>query len=66
MVEKPNEKINADILGNDRLLALSVQIISSYVGHNTVAAADLPLLMNTIYQNLAHLSGGSPALPKQP
>ena len=67
MVEKkPNEKINADILGNDRLLALSVQIISSYVGHNTVAAADLPVLMGTIYQNLARLSGGSPAPEARP
>jgi predicted transcriptional regulator len=40
---------------NDRLLALATQIISSYVGNNTVSAADLPSLMNTVYHSLSRL-----------
>lgn len=50
-----SEKACCDHASNDRLLTLAAQVISSYVGHNAVSAADLPLIMSSIYQNLARL-----------
>ena len=32
---------------NDRLIPLTAQIVASYVGHNTVASADLAALMSS-------------------
>jgi predicted transcriptional regulator len=40
---------------NDRLTALTAQIVSSYLGHNTVSSAELPHLMNTVYLSLVKL-----------
>lgn len=40
---------------NDKLLELSTQIISAYVSHNTMNAADLPAFMASVYQNLVQL-----------
>jgi predicted transcriptional regulator len=39
----------------ERLTALTAQIVASYVSHNTIAAADVPQLMATIYQGLSRL-----------
>ncbi|MDX2027841.1 MAG: MucR family transcriptional regulator [Alphaproteobacteria bacterium] len=39
----------------DRLTALAAQIAAAYVGNNTVAAADVPALIATIYQGLSRL-----------
>ena len=50
-----SEKTTSDIANNDRLLTLATQIISSYVGNNTVSSADLPALMATVYQSLTRL-----------
>ena len=44
---------------HERLTALTAQIMSSYVGNNTVAAAEVPQLMSTIYQGLSKLGQGS-------
>ena len=41
---------------NDQLLPLATQIISAYVSHNSVSAADLPAFMASVYQNLARLN----------
>jgi predicted transcriptional regulator len=49
----------AENSSHDRLSALTAQIVASYVGHNNVAAADLPQFMNTIYQGLTRLGQGS-------
>jgi predicted transcriptional regulator len=40
---------------NERLAALTAQIVSAYVTHNTVAAADVTQLMTTVYQGLSKL-----------
>jgi predicted transcriptional regulator len=40
---------------SERLTALTAQIVAAYIGHNTVAAADVPGLLSTVYQGLARL-----------
>ncbi len=40
------------------LLSLTAQIVSAYARNNNVAAAELPALMASIYQNLSHLGSG--------
>ena len=44
---------------NDRLIPLTAQIVASYVGHNTVASADLAALMSSVYQGLSKLGHSS-------
>jgi predicted transcriptional regulator len=44
---------------NERLAALAAQIVAAYVGHNTVAASEVPHLISTIYQGLARLGQNS-------
>lgn len=39
----------------ERLTVLTAQITAAYVGHNSVAAADMPALMATIYGGLMQL-----------
>jgi predicted transcriptional regulator len=43
----------------DRLAALTAQIVAAYVGHNTIATADLPHLMASVYQGLTRLGQNS-------
>ncbi|MER2519979.1 MAG: MucR family transcriptional regulator [Bdellovibrionales bacterium] len=43
---------------NEKLVALTAQILAAYVGHNNVSTADLPQIMNTIYQSLNQLGQG--------
>ena len=45
-------------LPSERLTALTAQIVAAYVGHNSVAAADLPQLMASVYQGLNRLGQG--------
>jgi predicted transcriptional regulator len=47
------------------LIALTADIASAYVENNTVAAADLPALINSIHQALANIDTPAPA-PEQP
>jgi predicted transcriptional regulator len=49
------EHIMAEPSSNDRLTALTAQIVAAYVGHNTVAASELSNLMTSVYQGLARL-----------
>jgi predicted transcriptional regulator len=47
----------------------ATDIVSAYVGNNTVAAADLPALIQRVYQALTGISSGSievEASPKEP
>ena len=46
------------------LLALTTEIVSAHVSNNTVAVADLPTLINQVYQSLATI-GQSPAAPAE-
>ncbi len=51
---------------SERLAALTAQIAASYVGHNNVAANDMPQLIATIYQSLSRLGQGKDALESRP
>jgi predicted transcriptional regulator len=53
---------------NTDLITMTADIVSAYVGANTVAADDLPALIHAVHGALAGVStGAQPALaPKQP
>ncbi len=59
-----SEKVSLNT-SND-LLPLTAQIISAYVSHNNVSAADLPALMGTVHQNLSMLNAGDSAPAARP
>ena len=44
---------------SERLAALTAQVVTAYVGHNTIAATELPALMATVYQGLSRLGQSS-------
>ena len=44
-----------ELPSNERLTALTAQIVAAYVGNHTVAAGDIGQLMVTIYQGLSRL-----------
>ena len=46
------------------IIVLTAEIVGAYVGHHTVAAADLPALIATVGKKLANL-GQTPAEPKE-
>jgi len=46
------------------LLALTGDIVSSHVAHNTVAVSDLPILIQNVYAALANV--GAAIVPEQP
>lgn len=51
----PEKSTHEAAANNGQLLVLATQIISSYVGNNTVPSGELPALMTTIYQSLTRL-----------
>ena len=61
-----SDKVACDSSHSEKLLTLVTQIISSYVGHNTVSAADLPSVMSSVYQNLTRLGAGVAAPEARP
>lgn len=61
-----SDKVACDSSHSEKLLTLATQIISSYVGHNTVSAADLPSVMSSVYQNLTRLGAGVAAPEARP
>jgi len=44
------------------LLTLTTEIVAAHVSNNTVAVADLPQLINQVYQSLQNI-GGAPQAP---
>jgi predicted transcriptional regulator len=48
------------------LLALTAQIVSAHVSHNSVAAADLAGLIRDVHGTLAALASGGPAPAEKP
>jgi predicted transcriptional regulator len=52
------EKATHDKDSSDRLLTLATQIVAAHVSHNTVAVADIPALVGTVYQSLSRLGSG--------
>ncbi len=53
------EKNFPEMAAADRLLTLTAQIVSAYVGNNTVSTTDLPALMALVHQNLSRLTSGT-------
>lgn len=46
-----------DIPGNGNYIELTAEIVSAYVSNNTVAASDIPSLINQVYAALSRVSG---------
>jgi len=44
--------------GADELLSYATSIVSAYVSNNTIAAAELPALLQTVYATLGRLAAG--------
>ncbi|WP_054783255.1 MucR family transcriptional regulator [Pseudovibrio denitrificans] len=47
----------SEIPADNNLMELTADIVSAYVGNNTVASADLPVLINDVYVALQKTSG---------
>lgn len=47
--------------GQDDLLSYAASIVSAYVSNNTLAAAELPALLQTVYATLGRLAAGESA-----
>ena len=47
-------------------IELTAEIVSAYVSNNTVAAADIPALINQVYGALSRVSGGPGDAPAEP
>ena len=48
------------------LLALTTEIVAAHVSNNTVAVADLPTLINQVYQSLSTIGTAPPAAAERP
>ena len=48
---------------NANIIELTTEIVSAYVGHNTVALGDLPMLIVQVYEALSGASNGLTKLP---
>jgi predicted transcriptional regulator len=48
------------------LLTLTTEIVAAHVSNNTVAVADLPQLINQVYQSLQNIGGTPVATPERP
>jgi predicted transcriptional regulator len=55
-------------IGQNDLLALTADIVSSHVANNTVAVNDLPQLIQNVYESLSGLTGsaGAPEAKQEP
>ena len=48
------------------LLALTTEIVAAHVSNNTVAVADLPTLINQVYQSLSTIGSGPVPVAERP
>src|SRR5215510_2935037 len=51
------------------IIEMTADIVSAYVGNNTIATADLPALIQSVHRALSSVSGGGEpveAAPKEP
>jgi predicted transcriptional regulator len=55
-----------DTPGNENFIALTAEIVSAYVSNNTVAAGDIPALINQVHAALNRVSGNSPDAASEP
>ena len=51
---------------SDSMLALTTKIVAAYIGKNPMPGADLPALIDRVFQSLAGLATGSAATPEAP
>jgi predicted transcriptional regulator len=51
---------------NDSFIALTASIVSAYVSNNTVAASDIPALINQVHSALSRVSGGQAPVAAEP
>jgi MucR family transcriptional regulator, transcriptional regulator of exopolysaccharide biosynthesis len=56
----------ADSPANGSFIELTAEIVSAYVSNNTVAAADIPVLISQVHSALARVSGNSSDAPSEP
>ncbi len=66
MSEKLTAEKSSHETNGERLLTLTAQIVSSYVGNNAVSSTDLPALMATVHQTLGRLGTGASTLDQHP
>ena len=50
----------------DSMLALTTQIVASYISKNATQGTDLPALIDRVFQSLAGIATGSAAAPEAP
>lgn len=53
-------------LNKDDLLAYTTDIVSSYVGNNTVSMDDIPALVDQVYKSLANIGGDAGFVGERP
>jgi predicted transcriptional regulator len=56
----------SDIPAVGNYIEMTAKIVSAYVSNNTVAAADIPGLINQVHAALARVSGKSGDVPAEP
>ena len=49
-----------DTTGNSNFIALTAEIVSAFVSNNSVAAGDIPALINQVHSALVRVSKASP------
>ena len=52
--------------GNGNYIELTAEIVSAYLSHNTVAAGDIPGLINQVHAALTRVTGNSGEAPVEP
>ncbi|WP_439573092.1 MucR family transcriptional regulator [Phreatobacter sp.] len=56
----------ADTSTDNNYIELAADIVSAYVANNSVAAADLPNLINSVHSALMNVSAGKIEVPTEP
>ena len=57
---------SGDNAANANFIGLTAEIVSAYVGNNTVAQADIPALINQIHQALVRVASGQADTNSEP
>lgn len=53
-------------VANSNFIELTAEIVSAYVSNNTVAAGDIPALINQVHAALSRVSGGPVEVASEP
>jgi predicted transcriptional regulator len=56
----------ADTPGNNNFIELTAGIVSAFVSNNTVAAGEIPALINQVHSALLRVSSGAKDTPAEP